>query len=55
MATPIRMAPVLYSKDAENFYKTWAEMLKHPITLTDTERKEREKIRAYVKSQKCFQ
>ncbi|GHT55318.1 hypothetical protein FACS189451_05780 [Bacteroidia bacterium] len=42
MATPIRMAPVLYGKDAEFFYEQWAKMwekpLKKPITKEDQEK-----------------
>jgi len=30
MATPIRMAPVLYGKDAEFFYEQWAKSLTEP-------------------------
>jgi len=53
MATPIRFAPVLYGKDAENFYKIWADSWKKPAKVPPKE--ERERIRTYLKSQKCFQ
>jgi hypothetical protein len=53
MATPIRFAPVLYGKDAENFYKIWADSWKEPAKVPSKE--ERERIRKYLKSQKCFQ
>ena len=47
MATPIRFAPVLYGKDAENFYKTWADSLKKPTKVPSKE--ERERIRKFIK------
>jgi hypothetical protein len=53
MATPIRFAPVLYGKDAENFYKIWEDSWKKPAKIPSKER--REEIRAYLKSQQCFQ
>ncbi|MDR0872746.1 MAG: hypothetical protein LBN27_04665 [Prevotellaceae bacterium] len=31
MATPIRMAPVLYGKEAEFFYEQWARMRETPL------------------------
>ncbi|MDR0873094.1 MAG: hypothetical protein LBN27_06450 [Prevotellaceae bacterium] len=31
MATPIRMAPVLYGKEAEFFYEQWAKMRETPL------------------------
>ncbi|MDR1764395.1 MAG: hypothetical protein LBR64_10690 [Dysgonamonadaceae bacterium] len=41
MATPIRMAPVLYGKEAEFFYEQWAKMretpLKRPISKQERE------------------
>jgi len=52
MATPIRFAPVLYGKDAENFFKIWADSLKEPANAPSKEEKAR--LRAYLKSQKCF-
>jgi hypothetical protein len=54
MATPIRMAPVLYGKDAEYFYKVWAESRKQPDSSLPSKEK-RAEIRAYIKSQKAFQ
>ena len=47
MATPIRFAPVLYGKDAENFFKIWAESLKKPAKVPSKE--EREEIRRFLK------
>jgi hypothetical protein len=54
MATPVRMAPVLYGKDAEYFYKVWAESRKQPDSSLPSKEK-RAEIRAYIKSQKAFQ
>ncbi|GHT56077.1 hypothetical protein FACS1894145_7120 [Bacteroidia bacterium] len=42
MATPIRMAPVLYGKDAEFFYKQWAKMWKTPLKRPLTKEREAE-------------
>ena len=47
MATPIRFAPVLYGKDAENFYKIWADSWKEPAKVPPKE--ERERIRKFIK------
>jgi len=47
MATPIRFAPVLYGKDAENFFKIWAESLKEPADVPSKE--ERERIRKFLR------
>jgi len=52
MATPIRFAPVLYGKDAENFYKIWADSWKKPAKKPSPE--ERERIIQYLNSQECF-
>ena len=38
--TPFRSAPVLYGKDAENFYKIWAESLKEPTRVPSKEKRE---------------
>jgi hypothetical protein len=51
MATPIRMAPVLTTKEEiEYFHKTWAESLKRPYKGPSEER--RKEIRAYIR--KCL-
>jgi hypothetical protein len=48
MATPIRMAPVLTTKEEiEYFHKTWAESLKRPYKGPSEER--RKEIRAYIR------
>ena len=47
MATPIRMAPVLFGKDAEYFYETWQKSLKEPLKNPIT-KEEREKIDAFI-------
>jgi len=47
MATPIRFAPVLYGKDAENFYKIWADSWKKPAKVPSKE--EREEIRKFLR------
>ena len=52
MATPIRFAPVLYGKDAENFYKIWAESLKKPAKVPSKER--REEIREFLRKNKMI-
>jgi len=38
MATPIRFAPVLNGKDAEEFYDRWQESLKNPPKVKFDER-----------------
>jgi len=38
MATPIRFAPVLNGKDAEEFYDRWQESLKSPPKVKFDER-----------------
>jgi hypothetical protein len=51
MATPIRMVPVLTTREEiEYFYKTWAESLKRPVKVPSEER--RKEIRAYIR--KCL-
>jgi len=52
MATPIRFAPVLYGKDAENFYKIWADSWKEPAKVPS--KKEREEIRQFLKANKMI-
>jgi hypothetical protein len=47
MATPIRFAPVLYGKDAENFFKIWADSWKEPAKVPPKE--EREEIRRFLR------
>jgi len=47
MARPIRFAPVLYGKDAENFYKIWADSWKEPAKIPSKE--EREEIRKFLR------
>jgi len=37
MATPIRMAPVLYGKEAEFFFEQWAKMRAKPAKRPLTE------------------
>jgi hypothetical protein len=42
MATPIRMAPVLYGEDAEYFYEQWVKMCETPLKrpISNDEKKE---------------
>jgi len=47
MATPIRFAPVLSGKDAEEFYDRWQESLKKPSRAIFDE-KEFQKVKNLV-------
>lgn len=53
MATPIRMAPVLFGKDAEYFYETWQKSLKEPLKNPIT-KEEREKWIAFMRKNKVI-
>ena len=47
MATPIRFAPVLSGKDAEEFYDKWQESLKKPSKIKFNE-KEYQKVKNLI-------
>jgi hypothetical protein len=47
MATPIRFAPVLTGKDAEEFYERWQHSLKKPAKVKFCE-KENEKVKNFI-------
>ena len=47
MATPIRFAPVLTGKDAEEFYDRWQESLKNP-TKTKFDKQQYQKVKDFI-------
>jgi len=47
MATPIRFAPVLSGKDAEEFYDKWQESLKKPSKIK-FDKKEFQKVKNFI-------
>ena len=47
MATPIRFAPVLIGKDAEEFYDRWQESIKTPAKIK-FDIKEYEKVKNII-------
>ena len=47
MAIPIRMAPVLYGKDAEYFYEAWQKSLQEPDP-TYPSKEEREMYETFI-------
>ena len=47
MATPIRFAPVLSGKDAEEFYDRWQESLKRPSTVK-FDKEELKKVKSLI-------
>ena len=47
MATPIRFAPVLTGKDAEEFYDRWQESLDKPSKI-EFDKKEYQKVKALI-------
>jgi len=47
MATPIRFAPILIGKDAEEFYDRWQESLKNS-SQTKFDKKEYQKVKNLI-------
>ena len=54
MAIPIRCAPVLVGKEAEEFIERWQQSLREPLKSPISEN-ERQKIRKFIANQnRCF-
>jgi len=53
MATPIRFAPVLVGKEAEEFIKRWQQTLKEPLK-SPISKEEREEIKQFMIKQKIL-
>jgi hypothetical protein len=51
MAIPVRMAPVLVGKEAEEFIERWQQSLKEPLKRPPT-KEGREKYKAFMAKQK---
>ena len=52
MLRPIRMAPVLYGKDAEYFYEAWQKSLEEPSPLALTEEEDMEFTEFYIRNER---
>ena len=53
MAIPIRSAPVLVGKEAEEFIERWQQSLREPLKRPISNER-REKIRAFMAKQKML-